>query len=324
MTTPEGAPAPGSDRPFAAPGTGSGWGDAPGAPAPSGYEAQPATEPGRTSPYAVPGAGQAGPDGAPTGYGRADPYGAAPGYGQQPSGYGQPGYAQPGYAQAGYGQQPAGQGYEQPGYGQAGYGQQPSGQPGYGQTGYAQAGYGTTDPYGATQPGYGAGYGAAPGYGADPYGAAPAYGAADPYGTAPGAAQPGYPSAPPPYGGPYAGAPAYGPYGGWAPPVAPPTEGLAIASLVLSCASFLVGVTAPVGLGLGIAALRRIGRTGAQGRGLAIAGIIVGGIVTAFMVGFLLLMFGVTASSYTFGMTSAAAVADPVAHGLAVLGAAPR
>jgi hypothetical protein len=63
------------------------------------------------------------------------------------------------------------------------------------------------------------------------------------------------------------------------------TDGLAVASLVVSCAGLLVGfLTGPVGVGLGIAALRRIRRTGAQGRGLAIAGVVVGGIMTALMV----------------------------------------
>jgi hypothetical protein len=119
---------------------------------------------------------------------------------------------------------------------------------------------------------------------------------------------------------------AYAPYGTWAPPAAPATDGLAIASLVLSCSSFLVYLTAPVGLGLGFAALRRIRRTGAQGRGLAIAGIVVGGIVTAFMLAFLVLMVAVVAGSSTSSswMTNAdaGAVLGPVLH--AVAGAAPR
>jgi hypothetical protein len=58
-------------------------------------------------------------------------------------------------------------------------------------------------------------------------------------------------------------------------------DGLAIASLVVSVSSPMTsGLGAPVGVGLGVAALRRIGRTGARGRGLAIAGIVVGSLVT--------------------------------------------
>lgn len=275
MTSPEqGAPAPGPDRPFAAPGTGSGWGDAPAtpaAPAPSGYEARLPAPPADASPYAV-------RDAAPT-----SPYGAPEG-------------APPGYG--------------------ATYGGDAPGS-------HATSGYDAAPGYGLTP-----GYGAAPGYGATPSGAAAGYGATQPgY----GAAQPGYSPAQPGYGTPYAapvgGQPvAYAPYGTWAPPAAPATDGLAIASLVLSCSSFLVYLTAPVGLGLGIAALRRIRRTGAQGRGLAIAGIVVGGIVTAFMLAFLVLMVAVAAGSSTSSswMTNAdaGAVLGPVLH--AVAGAAPR
>ncbi|VTR75888.1 DUF4190 domain-containing protein [Cellulomonas hominis] len=58
-------------------------------------------------------------------------------------------------------------------------------------------------------------------------------------------------------------------------------DGLAIASLAVSlCSPLTSGLAAPVGLGLGVAALRRIGRSGARGRGLAVAGIVVGSVVT--------------------------------------------
>ena len=82
--------------------------------------------------------------------------------------------------------------------------------------------------------------------------------------------------------GPPPGYPVYGP----PPPNAgypPPTNPMAIAALV--CAL----TVAPVGLGLGIAARRQIRRTGEQGDGLALAGIIVGGIVTAIFVSFIVL-----------------------------------
>jgi hypothetical protein len=46
---------------------------------------------------------------------------------------------------------------------------------------------------------------------------------------------------------------------------------------------------APAGLVLGIAARRQIRRTGEEGNGLALAGIIVGGIMTAIFVFFIVL-----------------------------------
>lgn len=71
-------------------------------------------------------------------------------------------------------------------------------------------------------------------------------------------------------------------------PVAPHptgrTDGLAVAALVTG---FLVP---PVGAVLGPLALRRIGRTGRRGRGLAVAGATVGGIVT--LLGILVLVLG--------------------------------
>lgn len=79
----------------------------------------------------------------------------------------------------------------------------------------------------------------------------------------PGYGQPGY--GPPP--------PGYPPYGYRAP-----TNTMAILSLVFAF------VFAPVGLGLGIAARKQIARTGEEGSGLAMAGIIVGGIFTGFWV----------------------------------------
>jgi hypothetical protein len=77
---------------------------------------------------------------------------------------------------------------------------------------------------------------------------------------------------------------------GYAPPRQ--TEGLAIASLVVSCAAvlglcaygiggLLLGV---VGAGLGHAARRRIARTGNDCAGMALAGIIVGWIMTGVAV----------------------------------------
>lgn len=84
----------------------------------------------------------------------------------------------------------------------------------------------------------------------------------------------------PPYG---YGPPGYGPPG-YQPPQYPPpghprpTNTTAILALVFAF------VFAPVGLGLGIAARKQIRRTGEEGDGLALAGIIVGSIACAIWV----------------------------------------
>jgi hypothetical protein len=120
--------------------------------------------------------------------------------------------------------------------------------------------YGTQAGYGQQQ-----GYGPPPGY-APPsgYGSQPAYGGQAGYGA------PGY-GPPPGYG-----APGYGPPPGYGYPR--PTNTLAILSLVMAF------VFSPVGLVLGIVARRQIRQTGEQGDGLALAGIIIGGIATALAV----------------------------------------
>jgi hypothetical protein len=116
----------------------------------------------------------------------------------------------------------------------------------------------------------------------------------DPVGPPP---QPG----PPPYGPPpgYAPAPTYGPPPGYGqqpygpPPGYPaygrPTNTMAILSLVLAF------VFAPAGLIMGIVARKQIRQTGEDGDGLALAGIIVGGIFTAFFV--LMIVFMIVAFS---------------------------
>jgi hypothetical protein len=145
------------------------------------------------------------------------------------------------------------QGYGQQGYGQQPYGQEPSGQ-GYGQQPYGQEspgqGYGQ-QPYGQQQYGQ-------PGYGQQPYGQ-PAYGQQ---------------------------MPGYGPPVGYAPPpqYGRPTNTMAILALVMAF------VFAPAGLILGIIARKQIARTGEDGDGLALAGIIVGGLITAFFVVMIIFM----------------------------------
>lgn len=111
----------------------------------------------------------------------------------------------------------------------------------------------------------------------------------DPYpppsGAAPGSppgevpTQPAYPAAA--YGAPSA-PPGYG-YPAYPYPVAPPTNGMAIASLVCSLAGLAVGLSAPVGAILGHIARRQIRERGEGGDGMALAGIIVGWVLTGIL-----------------------------------------
>ncbi len=158
------------------------------------------------------------------------------------------------------------------------------------------------------------GYGApAPGFGppprpytppAPPYGAQPSYPPppAPPYGGPPSYPPPpappygGSPSYPPPPTPPYGAPPSYGPppgyptpaYGGGYRAPKPPTNGLAIGSLIASSfglvlnfvlfvfGGFAGSLPALAGIVLGIVALSQLKSRGEGGRGLAIAGIAVG------------------------------------------------
>jgi len=110
------------------------------------------------------------------------------------------------------------------------------------------------------------------------------------YGYPQGQGAYGYPQGQGAYGYPQ-GQGAYGyPPPQWGNPQ-PPWDGLAIASMSTSGAGiFTMGITGPVGIGLGIASLRKIRRTGARGRGLAWAGIAVGILMTLFIAGFVALV----------------------------------
>jgi hypothetical protein len=124
--------------------------------------------------------------------------------------------------------------------------------------------------------GYGQGYGQAPtqpAYEQQPHEQQP-YGQ-QPYG------QPAYGQQP--YGQPAYGQPAPPAWPGGYPPQqwVRPTNTMAILALVMAF------VFAPVGLVLGIVARKQIRQTGEQGEGLALAGIIIGGIFTAIFVLFL-------------------------------------
>lgn len=119
-------------------------------------------------------------------------------------------------------------------------------------------------------------------------------------------ADPGLP--PPIQPGPPAGfpvPPGYPPLGypGWDPyrPAKPPgTNGKAVGALIAALVGLLVcGVPSVVGLVLGVIAMRETKRTGQDGYGLALAGTIIGGLVTAGLVLMILLWIGVIASGFS-------------------------
>lgn len=223
--------------------------------------ATPGPEGPEPSPWPAPGTGDERPAApAPSGYEADAAAGPAPsGYeaptASWPSAPGTPPAGDPAAEQPGSG--PAG-GYGAPASGAPGYGA-----PGYGQPGSPQAGYpqpGGEQPPAAPQPGYGpAGQ---PGYGGYPQPTGPA----QPAGGFP--AGPGASGYPPPPGAGYPQAP----YGGQYPaPQARGTDGVSIAALVTGV--LMMGVVPIV---LGILGLNRTKKNGTQGRGLAIAGIVLG------------------------------------------------
>jgi hypothetical protein len=119
-----------------------------------------------------------------------------------------------------------------------------------------------------------------PGNWSDPSQQSPGW--ADP-GAAPTSGQQtgGQQSSPAGYPGGYpAGYPAYG----YPVAAAPPTNGLAIAALVCALAGIATCISAPVGAILGHVARRQIRERGEGGDGMALAGIIIGWIVTALMI----------------------------------------
>ncbi|GIF64891.1 hypothetical protein Ais01nite_29260 [Asanoa ishikariensis] len=145
--------------------------------------------------------------------------------------------------------------------------------------------YPATQPYPAA-PAYPAtpGYPAAPGYAAPGQPVPPGYPAAPGYAATPGyPPAPGYPTGYP--GGEYA-APVSA-YPGYGYPVAQKTNGLAIAALVCALAGLATCISAPVGAILGHVARKQIRERGESGDGMALAGIIVGWILTALILGYL-------------------------------------
>lgn len=116
----------------------------------------------------------------------------------------------------------------------------------------------------------------------DPYGPQPSSGdqpGGQPQQPASGG---GYPGQVPPYqaGGQPPAPPGYGP----SPTGQPATNTLAIVSLICSLAGLFVWVSAPVGAILGHIARKQIRERGEQGEGMAMAGIIVGWVLTGIFV----------------------------------------
>lgn len=105
---------------------------------------------------------------------------------------------------------------------------------------------------------------------------------------------PGYGGPPPPFPGYYAGA--YDPYR----PIKPPgTNSKAIAALVTSIVGlFCCGLPSIAGLIFGVIAMRETRRTGQDGYAIALIGTIIGGLVTAGWIVYLLLSIGLYASSW--------------------------
>jgi hypothetical protein len=98
------------------------------------------------------------------------------------------------------------------------------------------------------------------------------------YGYQPSQPPPGYGYPPP--------APGYG----YPPPPSSSTNPMAIASLVSALVGWICGIGPILGVVFGIIALNQIKQNGQGGRGLALAGIIIGGIGIAFMVLYLILV----------------------------------
>jgi hypothetical protein len=89
--------------------------------------------------------------------------------------------------------------------------------------------------------------------------------------------------------------PGYPPY-----PMSPPTNGMAIAALVCSLAGLATCISAPVGAILGHVARKQIRERGEGGDGMALAGIIVGWILTgllALLIAFYVAMFIIAISA---------------------------
>ncbi len=107
---------------------------------------------------------------------------------------------------------------------------------------------------------------------------------------------------PPIYPGPqgYPGLPGYPAFDPYAAVKPPGTNGKAIAALVCALVGVaFCGLPSVGGLVFGVIAMRETRRTGQDGYGLALAGAIIGGLITAGLVLLALLGIGVVVSGFT-------------------------
>ena len=119
------------------------------------------------------------------------------------------------------------------------------------------------------------------------------------------------------------GAPIYNQQGGYyPPPVSKPTSGLAVASLCCSVGGVLIffiwPLTAIAGIILGFLALSHIDRSRdtVSGRGLAIAGIIVGFFVVAITIIIIVIIVSMAMQYCTMADTKIACSRTPKLHGV--------
>jgi len=160
----------------------------------------------------------------------------------------------------------------------------------YNRSTYPQSSYGPSQPTYPGQPGYPgqSGYPGQPGQPGQPgYSGQPGYPGQPAYGTGQTSYGPGqspydpgrstYPQTQPAPYGPH-------PYGyGYGGTGIRKTNGMAVAALVVGVVGLLVGVTGPVALVLGIVALAQIRRSGDDGKGMAVAGLVLGALQTLFL-----------------------------------------
>lgn len=111
----------------------------------------------------------------------------------------------------------------------------------------------------------------------------------------------------PPYAAPPGWQQHYPPYGYPTPPGYPQprdTNGFCIASLVCSLAGILIWFLGPVlGLVFGWIGIRQISRDGANGRGLAVAGIVIGAVMILLNVVFVIAVATTGDGSLSNGVT---------------------
>ena len=106
---------------------------------------------------------------------------------------------------------------------------------------------------------------------------------------------------PAPYPGYSGGYPYHGdPYDPYRPAKPPGTNGKAIAALVASLAGLLCCLPSIAGVILGVMAMRETRRTGQDGYGIALAGVIIGGPAIAVMVFYLLVMVAISVSGFQY------------------------